>query len=49
LDDEKVTAHHEAAHMVAAWELGLAVSGATIVPNLEARYPGRVKSGEEVS
>src|SRR5215212_3168703 len=36
------TAYHEAGHMVAAWELGLNVLGATIVPDLVAGYAGRV-------
>jgi hypothetical protein len=40
---EKVTAHHEAGHMVVAWELGLAVIGATIVPNPEEGCAGHVK------
>jgi ATP-dependent Zn protease len=38
----EVTAYHEAGHMVAAWELGLNVLGATIVPDPEAGYAGRV-------
>ena len=38
----KQTAYHEAGHMVAAWELGLNVLGATIVPDPEAGYAGRV-------
>ena len=29
---QDVTAYHGAGHMVAAWELGLAVTGAPIVP-----------------
>lgn len=37
-----VTAYHEAAHMVAAWELGLSVVGATIVPDPENNYLGHV-------
>jgi hypothetical protein len=39
---EKGAAYHEAAHMVAAWELGLAVTGATIVPNPAEGYLGCV-------
>jgi ATP-dependent Zn protease len=35
-------AYHEAGHMVAAWELGLNVLRATIVPDAEAGYVGRV-------
>jgi hypothetical protein len=41
-EPEKVAAYHEAGHMVAAWELGLNVLGATIVPDPEAGYAGRV-------
>lgn len=37
---EEVTACHEAGHMVAAWDLGLAVLGASIVPDEETA--GRV-------
>jgi hypothetical protein len=37
------TAYHEAGHMVAAWDLGLSVAGATIVPDPEAGYLGRVR------
>jgi ATP-dependent Zn protease len=40
-EPQKVTAYHEAGHMVAAWELGLTVIGATIVPNPEEGYAGR--------
>jgi ATP-dependent Zn protease len=39
---EDVAAYHEAGHMVAAWELGLAVTGATIVANPEEGYAGCV-------
>jgi ATP-dependent Zn protease len=39
---ENLTAYHEAGHMVAAWELGLTVTGATIVPNPEQGYAGCV-------
>jgi ATP-dependent Zn protease len=39
---EEQTAIHEAAHMVVAWEQGLAVTGATIVPAPEEEYRGRV-------
>jgi hypothetical protein len=39
---EKLTAYHEAGHMVVAWDLGLNVLGATIIPDLEAGYAGRV-------
>jgi hypothetical protein len=43
MDEERgETAYHEAAHMVAAWEQGLSVLGATIVPDPEAGYAGRV-------
>jgi len=35
-------AYHEAAHMVVAWELGLSVAGATIVPDPEGYYQARV-------
>src|SRR4051794_3913312 len=41
-DDSNITAYHEAGHMVAAWELGLAVLGVTIVPNPEEGYGGMV-------
>jgi ATP-dependent Zn protease len=41
LSDEG-TAYHEAAHIVAAWDLGLAVTGATIVPNPDEDYIGCV-------
>jgi ATP-dependent Zn protease len=41
-EESKLTAYHEAGHMVAAWELGLNVLGATIVPDPEAGYAGRV-------
>ncbi|MDP8951052.1 MAG: hypothetical protein M3N18_02245 [Actinomycetota bacterium] len=37
------TAYHEAGHMVAAWELGLYVTGATIVPDPEMGYLGRME------
>jgi ATP-dependent Zn protease len=37
---EKGTAYHEAGHMVAAWDLGLTVTGATIVSDPEAGYAG---------
>jgi hypothetical protein len=40
--DENVGAYHEAGHMVAAWELGLTVTGATIVPEPDEGYAGRV-------
>ncbi len=36
------TAYHEAGHMVVAWDLGLAVTGATIIPNEEEGYSGCV-------
>jgi ATP-dependent Zn protease len=39
----EVIAYHEAGHMVAAWELGLTVLEATIVPDEEHGYLGRVK------
>jgi ATP-dependent Zn protease len=41
-EESRQTAHHEAGHMVAAWELGLNVLGATIVPDPEAGYAGWV-------
>ena len=41
-EESRQTAYHEAGHMVAAWELGLNVLGATIVPNPDAGYAGRV-------
>lgn len=37
------TAYHEAGHMCAAWDLGLSVTGATIVPNEEKGYVGMVR------
>jgi len=39
---EKVAAYHEAGHMVTAWELGLDVQGATIIPNPETGRAGGV-------
>ena len=42
-EGKEVTAFHEAGHMVAAWELGLAVTGATIIPNPEEGYAGLVR------
>ena len=41
-EESRQTAYHEAGHMVAAWELGLNVLGATIVPDPVAGYAGRV-------
>ena len=41
-EPEKVTAYHEAGLMIAAWELGLTVTGATIVPNAEVGYAAHV-------
>ena len=41
-DESMLTAYHEAGHMVVAWELGLNVLGATIVPDPQADYAGRV-------
>jgi ATP-dependent Zn protease len=41
-EESRLAAYHEAGHMVAAWELGLNVLGATIVPDAEAGYAGRV-------
>jgi ATP-dependent Zn protease len=41
-EESRLTAYHEAGHMVAAWELGLNVLGATVVPDAEAGYAGRV-------
>ncbi len=42
-EDSWQTAYHEAGHMVVAWELGLNVLGATIVPDPEAGYAGAVR------
>ena len=39
---KEVTAYHEAGHMCAAWDLGLSVTGATIVPDAEEDYLGLV-------
>jgi ATP-dependent Zn protease len=39
-EESRQTAYHEAGHMVVAWELGLNVLGATIVPDPEAGYAG---------
>lgn len=36
MQDEGRTAYHEAAHMVVAWELGLTVTEATIVPDSDS-------------
>jgi ATP-dependent Zn protease len=41
-EESKLTAYHEAGYMVVAWELGLNVLGATIIPHPEAGYAGRV-------
>ena len=41
-EESKLTAYHEAGHMVVAWELGLNVLGATVVPDPKAGYAGRV-------
>jgi ATP-dependent Zn protease len=41
-EESKLTAYHEAGYMVVAWELGLNVLGATIIPDPEAGYAGRV-------
>jgi ATP-dependent Zn protease len=41
-EESKLTAYHEAGHMVVAWELGLNVRGATIIPDPEEGYAGRV-------
>jgi ATP-dependent Zn protease len=42
-EESRLTAYHEAGHMVVAWKLGLNVLGATIVPDPEEGYAGRVK------
>ena len=42
-DDSNITAYHESGRIVVAWELGLAVLGATIVPNPEEGYGSMVK------
>jgi hypothetical protein len=42
MNETEVTAYHEAAHMCTAWELGLSVTGATIIPDPEKGYAGRV-------
>jgi hypothetical protein len=39
---EKDVAHHEAGHMVAAWKLGLTVTGVTLIPDPEEGYVGAV-------
>jgi hypothetical protein len=41
-EESMQAAYHEAGHMVAAWELGLNVLGATIIPDPEAGYAGKV-------
>jgi ATP-dependent Zn protease len=41
-DKSRLAAYHEAGHMVVAWELGLNVLGATIVPDPQAGCAGRV-------
>lgn len=41
-EESKQTAYHEAGHIVAAWVLGLNVLGATIIPDADAGYAGRV-------
>jgi ATP-dependent Zn protease len=41
-EKSRLTAYHEAGHMVVAWELGLNVLGATIVPDPQAGYAGRM-------
>jgi ATP-dependent Zn protease len=41
-EESRQAAYHEAGHMVGAWELGLNVLGATIVPDPGAGYAGRV-------
>jgi ATP-dependent Zn protease len=41
-EKSRLAAYHEAGHMVVAWELGLNVLGATIVPDPQAGYAGRV-------
>ena len=33
---DEVIAYHEAGHMVAAWDLGLPVAGASMVPDSES-------------
>ena len=41
-DKSRLAAYHEAGHMVVAWEPGMNVLGATIVPDARAGYAGRV-------
>jgi hypothetical protein len=41
-EESRLTAYHEAGHMVVAWELGLNVLGATVIPDPEEGYAGRV-------
>jgi ATP-dependent Zn protease len=32
-EESRLTAYHEAGHMVVAWDLGLNVLGATVIPD----------------
>jgi hypothetical protein len=41
-EESRLTAYHEAGHMVVAWDLGLNVLGATVIPDPEEGYAGRV-------
>ncbi len=41
--DERATAYHEAGHMCVAWDLGLSVTGATIVPDPDEGTLGYVR------
>ncbi len=45
--ESKETAYHEAGHMVAAWELGLSITGATIVPDPDKGHQGHVEVPKE--
>ena len=41
-EESRLTAYHEAGHIVIAEELGLNVLGATVIPDPEVGYAGRV-------
>jgi len=41
-EESRLAAYHEAGHMVVAWDLGLNVLGATVIPDPEEGYAGRV-------